>query len=462
MGHIIITTLGTHGDVFPFLQIGQRLRERGHAVSLITHCGYAEQARRSGLDFVALDTPEEHAAYTADSVRLVDNLHDPAGAEAFKRDHITPKIMREYRLIEQIQRPGESLILARHLTSATMGDAALLAAERFDLGIAWLALAPTMITSMDVAAALEGAEATASANQRRAELGMPPVGDWMAWAKAVCHTICLWPEWFGTPEAGWPQGLTLTGFVLNDQAEGGPIPADVQQFLENGPPPVLISGGSGKLLHPDFYHVSAAACGLLGRRALLVTRFADLVPRQLPPTIMWTPQLPFASVMPLVDSVIHHGGIGTVARALASGVPQLVLAASTDRPENAMYLQRLGAGEYLLPGRWQPERIAAALQAASQSEAVRTRCRSLVALTRQNDGTEGACDAIEALLGRPEALLDRAALAGPAAHTPEQAPVIDPRLALLSPERRALLALRMRQRAQTHTPPANDAGLEVS
>ena len=55
---VLLTTVGTWGDVNPFLRKAQGLKARGHAVALLTHCRYEQQARRAGLDFIALDTPE--------------------------------------------------------------------------------------------------------------------------------------------------------------------------------------------------------------------------------------------------------------------------------------------------------------------------------------------------------------------------------------------------------------------
>jgi UDP:flavonoid glycosyltransferase YjiC (YdhE family) len=71
--------------------------------------------------------------------------------------------------------------------------------------------------------------------------------------------------------------------------------------------------------------------------------------------------LPFAEVMPTVAAVVHHGGIGTVARALAAGTPQLLLADGGDRPDHARRLERLGLARWLPPQRWDAATVAAQL-----------------------------------------------------------------------------------------------------
>jgi UDP:flavonoid glycosyltransferase YjiC (YdhE family) len=74
--------------------------------------------------------------------------------------------------------------------------------------------------------------------------------------------------------------------------------------------------------------------------------------------------------------VVHHGGIGTVAKALAAGIPQLIHPQCFDQIDNGMRIKRLDAGDCLRAGRSGGKRIAAALTALMTEEA-RTRCRAL-------------------------------------------------------------------------------------
>jgi UDP:flavonoid glycosyltransferase YjiC (YdhE family) len=67
-------------------------------------------------------------------------------------------------------------------------------------------------------------------------------------------------------------------------------------------------------------------------------------------------------LMSEADVVIGHGGLGTVLRALAHGVPQLLLPLGRDQAFNARRVEDLGAG-IQLPGDAPPERIRHALHA---------------------------------------------------------------------------------------------------
>jgi UDP:flavonoid glycosyltransferase YjiC (YdhE family) len=106
------------------------------------------------------------------------------------------------------------------------------------------------------------------------------------------------------------------------------------------------------MLHADFYSAAIGAVARVGRPALVVTPYRDLLPDPLPAHARWVPSLPFAAVLPAVDAIVHHGGIGTAMRALRSGTPQVILAHGLDRPDNAARLAHLGLAEWSTPDGW--------------------------------------------------------------------------------------------------------------
>jgi UDP:flavonoid glycosyltransferase YjiC (YdhE family) len=52
--------------------------------------------------------------------------------------------------------------------------------------------------------------------------------------------------------------------------------------------------------------------------------------------------IPFSHLFPRSALVVHHGGIGTCAQALACGVPQVISPYTFDQPDNAFLLWQLG------------------------------------------------------------------------------------------------------------------------
>src|SRR5579883_3011769 len=64
--HVILTTMGTDGDVFPHIGLGATLRARGHRVTLAAPETYRARAHALGLEFYALVTAEEIGRMLAD------------------------------------------------------------------------------------------------------------------------------------------------------------------------------------------------------------------------------------------------------------------------------------------------------------------------------------------------------------------------------------------------------------
>ena len=59
--HALLLTIGSAGDVHPFIAIGLALRRRGHRVTLITNPYFGAAAERAGLHVVPLGTVDEFA-----------------------------------------------------------------------------------------------------------------------------------------------------------------------------------------------------------------------------------------------------------------------------------------------------------------------------------------------------------------------------------------------------------------
>jgi hypothetical protein len=53
---------------------------------------------------------------------------------------------------------------------------------------------------------------------------------------------------------------------------------------------------------------------------------------------------PLGHLLPLSALLVHHGGIGTTARALQAGIAQVVVPFAFDQPDNAVRVEALGAG----------------------------------------------------------------------------------------------------------------------
>lgn len=393
--NVLLISLGSAGDVLPFLPLGRRLKERGHAVTLLSHCYYEGKTRLSGLDFVPLDTSSEYERFVEDQPLL----NTPWGISEFLRRHVLPKVSLQYELITQQFSRRNTVLVTRDL----FDTAARLISEKLSIPVLWVFTTPSQLTTWKLRVELFAHGLAQDINLLRTALGLSPVSDWYSWLRYPKRSIALWPDWFAPPECDWPSDVASVGFVVEDGSETGEIPLEIKAILADGEPPILITAGTGVYLGAEFYTASAEACRLLNRRGILVTQYQKQLPKQLPDSVHWFSYLPFRTLMPHMQAVIHHGGMGTLSCALAAGIPQLVLAMGADRPDNAARLRHLGVAEYVLPPAWQPRMVAERLHRLTSSRAIRERCEDLA--RRVEEGTEpltAACKVIEDVIPTPE------------------------------------------------------------
>ena len=156
----------------------------------------------------------------------------------------------------------------------------------------------------------------------------------------------MFPDWYGQPQVDWPKQLQLVGFPLNDGRPEAGISEETLAFCSKGDRPVAFTFGTGMMHATELFRLGIAACKTLGVRRIIATKYRNQLPQDLPSFIHHSSFEPFQKLFPQCAAVVHHGGIGTVAKALAAGTPQLILPFAFDQLDNAVRVKHLGAGGY--------------------------------------------------------------------------------------------------------------------
>jgi UDP:flavonoid glycosyltransferase YjiC (YdhE family) len=180
-----------------------------------------------------------------------------------------------------------------------------------------------------------------------------------------------------------------------------------QPFGDVEPPPgddplVLVAPSTSQ--DPTHRLVRAALDGLAGEpvRVLATTnRREPPSPLPAPPNARVVDWVSYARTMPLCDAVVCHAGHGTLARALASGVPVVACPHAGDMAENAARVRWAGAG-VSLPRRFHTARgVRLAVRRLLSDPGYRRRAEELRDWAAANDGAAAAADAVEELAQRP-------------------------------------------------------------
>lgn len=411
--HFLIATAGSAGDVHPFIAIGTELARRGHAVELTGAAPYAAAVRGAGLGYHALGTVEEF-----ERLLTMPDLWSPRrGLELILRQ-LLDHLAEATGLTRALLRPDSVLV------GGTLAWQVRLLQDQLAVPTATVHLSPSCILSGESPSVLPGAGwlthlppalvrglyATVDRwlldpciaprlNGLRAGFGLAPVDHVMTrWIHSPELVIAAWPEWFAPRRADWPPRSTTSGFPLWRHPTGDlPVDPALAAFLAAGAPPVGITPGSAMAHGGRFIARALAACRALGRRALVVTPYAEQLPERLAPDAHHARYVPFEWLVPRLAALVHHGGIGTTAQALAAGTPQLIAPFAHDQFDNGARVQRLGAGE-TLPQDARPARWKITLGHVVDSTEIRSACRvACERIAGDGDAARAIADRLEAL-----------------------------------------------------------------
>jgi UDP:flavonoid glycosyltransferase YjiC (YdhE family) len=237
--------------------------------------------------------------------------------------------------------------------------------------------------------------------QLRAELGLGRGPDPIFEAKHSPYLVlAMFSPLLGEPQPDWPAATRVTGFVFYDGDAGQrELPAALEDFLQQGPPPLVFTLGSAAVLDAgDFYQQSALAAELTGQRAvLLVGSDPRNVPLTISSNICVAHYAPYSKLFPRASVIVHQGGVGTTAQALISGKPMLVMPYSHDQPDNARRVRRLGVARVIRRRRYRADLAAERITLLLENAKLRRRAAKIGEQLRAENGLKAACDALEEL-----------------------------------------------------------------
>ena len=292
---VILVTLGSIGDLMPFLVVAEKLRARGHNCIIASNAGYAQLVQASGFPFAAI--------WGRGTQSLDEALaRDPDRAWQLVREQMfEPAAEPTLRCIAHYAKAAPTVVLA-----------------------SWSAF---------------GARAA------HRELGVPLVSAYLAphalslpdGADDPGIRIGLFPDWFADAD------VPRLGFPLHDDALIPPLPPELETFLQDGDTPVVMTPGSFMRDAGAFFRAGLGACEQRGLRAVLLTPYANQVPA-LPGWARHYSYINLQRLLPRAVAIIHHGGIGTAAQGLRAGIPQILSPVFFDQSDNAVRLEALGVG----------------------------------------------------------------------------------------------------------------------
>lgn len=373
MTTILFPTLGSAGDILPLIPLARCMMRRGYNCIIIASPRFEDVTGKFGVSFLPLGTDQQYRELTEDE-RL---WHASQAFQVVVQRGILPFLQPLMDIYETFA-PEQTVIVSPLLLFASH-----IAHQKYGFRFASLQLQPALLRSVHAPPVLGSLALpdwlpprlvelyyrildrtiidpllAPSLNSFRQKYGLPP-------SRRIFHNdlfseqlnLCLFPQWYAAPQVDWPAHTFCTGFIAPPEM---PVQHQdiLQTFLASGDAPVVVTPGSALPNARHFFEVAVAATLRSGRRAILLTHDSSQIPNPLPEGCLYLPFYPLGPLLPQAAAIVHAGGTGTLAQAVAAGIPQLIIPLTNDQPDNAARIRRLGLGEVLQSRQLTPRSLA--------------------------------------------------------------------------------------------------------
>ena len=416
MSTVLIYTSPARGHLYPMMDVALALRAAGHRVVVQTLADERARVEREGLEHRAIAAAIENLPLRdfahANPMRQVRAAFDmwlaraPVEVEDIRAayDELSPDL-----LVVDVNTWGAAAAAeASGSRWASFLPYALPVASRdtpaFGPGFAPPRHALDRLRDRTVWTMMHGAirRPLAALDALRSELGLPPVRTYEGLVLRSDALLYRTAEPFEYPRASWPASVHAIG-----PGSWAP-PGDVPEWLALLPRPRVLVSVSTEF-QDDGAIIDTALEAFAGEAGSVIVTTSALDParfRAPHERVRIVRTLPHAQVIPEMDVVVTHGGMGTTQRALAAGVPVCVVPWGRDQSESARRAEVAGAGTMVPRSKLSPARLrAAVLEARGRKAGAERVARGF----REAGGAERAARVLEGLLAAPPAEAARAA-----------------------------------------------------
>jgi len=400
---ITILTYGSRGDVQPFLALALGLQKAGHTVKLAAPHRFTEFVEEHGVLFVPL----------AGDPEIISQRLNDAGANPIRMIRAMSDYL--FTIAEQVARRAftacEDADLIIHSFAFTTGAHSL--ARKLgipDVSVqAFPAFAPTRelppIAMPNLSPGLlryffhwlftQVFWHGGNLGFRRLQKADPDFFDLdLYWPftpddSRVTTPLLLAcsPTVIPRPEDWSSSHIHIPGYLFLETSDTYQPPPELTDFLAGGESPVCVTFGS--MINRDaerIYQSVFDAFEKTKNRAIILSGWSDMQNLDLPKNILVMESVPHDWLLSRCKVVIHHGGAGTTAAGLRSGIPNIVVSFAADQPFWGARVYAIGAGPQPIPvKRLTVEKLVTALAEADE-DTLRSRVQVIGRRIRAEDG----------------------------------------------------------------------------
>ncbi len=326
---ISIFTLGTRGDVQPYAILGQALVQNGHEVRFCTAKNFESLVQSYGLKLIPIEADFQALLESADGKKMMKG--NPWVIRQNLHSFVYPLIENSLTTFYHLAQTSDCILY--HVK--TLGDTF---ADQFPEKMIRASVLPIIEeTQAFPIPALSGLPIPSWANKLSYRFS-----DWSM--KMLAHPIKKFRQKVGLPypysrppipnlygisshflpiPPEYAEDSFFSGFWF-DPSPAAPLSSAVEQFLEAGDPPLVITFGSMPWTSSFSWKEAIETClQTIGIRIILIQGWGGSTDWEefSHPDLLVIREAPHDALFPRVKAIVHHGGIGTTAACLRAGKP---------------------------------------------------------------------------------------------------------------------------------------------
>lgn len=396
---ILLSTIGSRGDVQPLVALGLRLKALGQDVRLCVPPDFQDWIEDLGLPVTPIGPKVRAFAVSTPQVPPT-----PPTPEQ-RRQMIEGTVATQFETISMAAQDCDILVGATALQVAAPS-----VAEKMGIPYFFAAYSPAVLPSPHHAPAVldilgdkpitmtDYSELWAQDAQRwnttwadlinshRAAHGLDPISDVRGYILTDQPWLAADPTLAPWPDPGDAAVFQTGAWILEDK---NPLSPELEDFLDAGEPPIYFGFGSSRA--PQELSRTVIVCArALGRRVIVSRGWADVSIVGNAPDCLEIGEVNVLRLFKRVAAVVHHGGAGTTTAAAQSGAPQVVIPQHYDQHYFAGRVQQLGIGTAHSPTTPTIDSLKSALEQSLQPDVI-ARARSIATQIR-DDGTQVAAE----------------------------------------------------------------------
>ncbi|KAH9869331.1 Sterol 3-beta-glucosyltransferase [Plenodomus lingam] len=425
---IVCLTIGSRGDVQPYIALCKELLKEGHKPRIATHAEFEPWVRKHGIDFAPVDgNPAElmricveHGMFTYNFMKeanskfrgWLDDVCSSSWRACQGADVLieSPSTMAGIHIAEALEIPYFRAFTMPWTRTRAYPHAFSVLEKKMGGGY-------NSITYITFDTIFWTAISGQINKWRRRELGLQNTSQSKMQASLRPFLYNFSPH-VVPPPLDWPDWVRVTGYWFLDEADTYEPPADLVAFMDkarkDGKKLVYVGFGSIVIDDPaaltktvvDSVLKADVRCVLSkGWSDRLETKDASKPEIPLPSEIFQIQSAPHDWLFKQMDAAVHHGGSGTTGASLRAGIPTIIKPFFGDQYFFAQRVEDMGVGVWLK--KVNTSVFSRALWEVTNSQRMIVKARVLGQKIRKDNGTQVAIQTIYRELDRARSLVKK-------------------------------------------------------